>query len=154
MKLITKNKAAYMEYEIMDTYDTGIVLLWHEVKSIKGGHINISDAIVGFDGTTMVVKNMDIPFYEKANLRTVWGNYNAKWPRGLLLTKLERTKIVAKTTKTWLAIVPLQVYIAKNGRIKVTIGVGKLRKKVEKKQVIKERDIKRDMDREIKAFKG
>ena len=101
----------------------------------------------------MVINNMDVPLYEKANIRTV-GAYNAKGRRALLVTKAERTKIVAKTTKTGLAIVPLQVYIAKNGRIKLTIGIGKLRRKVEKKQIIKERDIKRDMDREIKQFKG
>lgn len=153
MKLLTKNKAAYLDYDIVDTYDTGIVLQWHEVKSIKGNNINIKDAIVLLDGGELVINNMDVPLYEKANIRTV-GAYNAKGRRALLVTKLERTKIVAKTTKTGLAIVPLQVYIAKNGRIKLTIGIGKLRRKVEKKQIIKERDIKRDMDREIKQFKS
>lgn len=152
MKLLTKNKAAYLDYDIIDTYETGIILQWHEVKSIKGNNVNIKDAIVFWDGNDLVINNMDVPLYEKANIRTV-GAYNAKGKRALLVSKAERTRIIAKTTKTGLAIVPLQVYIANNGRIKITIGLGKLRRKIEKKQIIKERDIKRDMDREIKNIK-
>lgn len=151
MKLITKNKAAYSEYDIMDTYDAGIVLVWYEVKSIKWSHCNIKDAIVVFQGKEIMIHNMDIPLYERTSPKLVpW--YQPKAPRKLLLNAKEITKIAAKTTKTWLTIVPLEVYIAWNGRIKLKIGIGKLLKKVEKKQNIKERDIKREMDREIKKL--
>lgn len=152
MKLITKNKAAYSDYEILDTYTVGIVLLWHEVKSIKWSHVNIKDAIVLYVWQDLVINNMDIPLYANTAPK-VAGNYEPKGKRILLLNKLERAKIAAKTTKTWLAIVPLEVFIALNGRIKLKIWIGKLLRKVEKKQVIKERDIKREMDREMKNIK-
>lgn len=151
MKLITKNRAAYSEYDIIDTYDAGIVLLWHEVKSIKGSHCNIKDAIITFHGKTLMVNNMDVPLYERTSPKLVpW--YQPKAPRKLLLNSSEITKIAAKTTKTWLVIVPLEVYISLQWRIKLKIGLGKLLKKVEKKQNIKDRDIKRDMEREIKRI--
>ena len=152
MKLITKNKAVYSNYDIVDTYDVGIVLAWHEVKSIKGSHCNIKDAIVVFHGKELEVVHMDIPLYARTSTKLVpW--YLAKAARKLLVTKAERTKIAGKTTKTGLAIMPLEVYIAWNGRIKLKIGIGKLLKKVEKKQNLKEKDIKREMDREIKKFR-
>ncbi len=151
MKLITKNKAAYSDYEITDTYDVGIVLQWHEVKSIKTSHVNIKDAIVVFAGKELIVNNMDVPLYGKTSIKLVpW--YQAKWPRTLLVTKTERAKIASKTTKTGLAIVPLELFIRGNGRITLKIGIGKLLRKIEKKSIIKERDIKREMDREIKRF--
>lgn len=153
MKLITKNKAAYSDYEILDTYTVGVVLLWHEVKSIKWSHVNIKDAIVLFVGGTLVINNMDIPLYENTSPK-IAGNYQAKWRRVLLANKAERAKIAAKTTKSWLAIVPLEVFIALNWRIKLKIGIGKLLRKVEKKQILKEKDIKREMDREMKNIKG
>jgi SsrA-binding protein len=152
MKIITKNKAAYSDYEILDTYSVGIVLLWHEVKSIKWSHVNIKDAIVMVVGREIVINNMDVPLYEKTTSK-VAGNYQPKWRRVLLANTLERAKIVSKTTKTWLAIVPLEVFISLNGRIKLKIGIGKLLRKVEKKQILKEKDIKREMDREMKAFR-
>jgi SsrA-binding protein len=152
MKIITKNKAAYSDYEILDTYSVGIVLLWHEVKSIKWSHVNIKDAIVMVVGREIVINNMDVPLYEKTTSK-VAGNYQAKWRRVLLVNKLERAKIVSKTTKTWLAIVPLEVFISLNGRIKLKIGIGKLLRKVEKKQILKEKDIKREMDREMKGLR-
>lgn len=149
MKLITKNKAAYSDYEILDTYDVWVVLQWHEVKSIKGSHVNIKDAIVTLRDRDLVINNMDIPLYERTSHKLVpW--YEPKWQRILLLTSAERTRIVAKTTKSWLTIVPLEVFIAWNGRIKLKIGIGKLLRKVEKKQILKEKDIKREMDRDIK----
>lgn len=154
MKIITKNKVAYMNYDIIDKYIVGIVLQWHEVKSIKWWHCNIRDAIVTVENRDILINNMDIPLYAKANLRMVWWSYTPKGKRTLLATAIERTKIIAKTTKTGLTIVPLDVFIALNGRIKLTIWVGKLRKKIEKKHIIKERDIKREMDREIKIAKG
>ncbi len=153
MKLITKNKAAYSDYEILDTYTVGIVLLWHEVKSVKWSHVNIKDAIVLYLGQDLVINNMDIPLYENTSPKIAW-NYQAKGRRILLLNKTERAKIAAKTTKTWLAIVPLEVFIALNWRIKLKIGIGKLLRKVEKKQILKEKDIKREMDREMKNIRG
>jgi SsrA-binding protein len=150
MKIITKNKSAFHEYDIQQTYDVGIVLQWHEVKSIKWWYVNIKDAFVTVSERDLVIINMDIPLYKHATLKQIWGNYQAKGKRVLLATAIERTKIVAKTTKSWLAIIPLEVYLTATWRIKLKIGIGKLLKKIEKKQILKERDLKRETDREIK----
>ena len=151
MKLITKNKIAYLDYDILDTYDVWLVLLWHEVKAIKGNHVNIKDAIISMEDKALTIINMDIPLYERTSpLIAPW--YKAKGKRLLLAKKIELAKIVSKTTKTWLSIVPLELYIATNGKIKLKIGIGKLRRKVEKKQVIKEREMKREMTKEIKQY--
>lgn len=154
MKLITKNKAAYLDYEIIDTYTAGIVLLWHEVKSIKGSHVNIKDAIVRWDEATrhLTIRNMDIPLYERTSpLIVPW--YQAKKPRDLLLTIKEITKIVAKTTKTGNSIIPLSVQVNPRGKVVIEIAVAARRRKVEKKQYIKEKEMQREMDRTIKAMR-
>jgi len=142
-----------MMYDIVETYEAGIVLQWHEVKSIKAGNCNIKDAIVVLDQKKLVVVNMDVALYEKTSPRIVW-DYQPKHKRELLVKKAELGKIASKTIKTGLAMIPLQVYITTTGMIKATIWIGKLRKKVEKKSIIKERDIKREMERETKMLKA
>lgn len=154
MRSITKNKHVYSDYDIQQEYDAGIVLAWHEVKSIKTGHVNIKDAIVKIDYDTkdLYITNMDIPLYAKADPeRVVW--YEAKGRRALLVNKKELAKIAASTTKTGLTIVPLEVYENKGRLIKIKIGIGKLRRKVEKKQVLKERDTARLAEKEIKHLR-
>lgn len=95
--------------------------------------------------------NMDIPLYGKTSPVLV-PNYQAKAPRKLLLTKREITKIAAALDKPGMVLLPLEVYIAKGGFIKLKLGLGKLYKKIEKKQILKERDIKKQMDKEIKNY--
>ena len=154
MRSITKNKHVYSDYDIQQEFDAGIVLTWHEVKSVKMQHPNIKDAIVRLDHDTkaLYIINMDIPLYTKTNTESVpW--YEAKWRRKLLVNKKELAKIVASTTKTWLTIVPLEVWESKFRIIKVKIWVGKLRRKVEKKQLLKEKDTARLADKEIKHLR-
>lgn len=95
---------------------------------------------------------MDIPLYAKTNPDSVPG-YEAKGRRKLLVNQKELAKIAAATTKTGLTIIPLQVWENKFRIIKVKIGIGKLRKKVEKKQLLKDRDTARLADKEIKAMR-
>lgn len=151
MKLITKNKRAYFDYQFEKDYQAGIILAWHEVKSIKTSHINIQDAVVKINKQEIWLYNMDIPLYGKTSPVLV-PNYQAKAPRKLLLTKREITKIAAALDKPGMVLLPLEVYIAKGGFIKLKLGLGKLYKKIEKKQILKERDIKKQMDKEIKNY--
>ena len=149
MKILAKNRRAKADYEIVQTYDAGIVLQWHEVKAIKMDHSSIKEAIIKFKWTELYILNMRIPLYSKTHPDSVpW--YKETAERKLLLNKLELNRIYSKVNKTWMTIVPLILFEAKNRRIKLTIGVGKLRRKVEKKQVIKDRDTGRQMDRQIK----
>ncbi len=152
MKSITKNKAAYHDHQIDKTYDVGIVLKWHEVKAIKMSHVNIKDAIVQLTDKELWIINMDVPLYARtAPVLAPW--YQPKWRRKLLITKLELRKIASAFDKSGTILIPLEVYISKRGLIKLTIGVGKLMRKVEKKQILKEKDMKRQMDRDIKSLK-
>lgn len=149
MKLITKNKYAYHDYSIEKEYEAWIVLKGHEVKSVKQSHINIKDAVARIDGWELWIYNVDIPLYEKTSHALVpW--YEPKGKRKLLVTKKELAKISAASDKSGMIVLPLEVFLDKHWRIKIKIGVWKLLRKVEKKQILKERDIKKQMDREIK----
>lgn len=151
MKIISKNKKAYRDYSFEKDYEVGIVLVWHEVKSIKMGQVNIKDAIVRIQNRELWIKNMDIPLYKKTSPVIVhW--YQAKLDRKLLIKKTELAKISALTDKPGNVIIPLDVYINKRWLIKLKIWVWKLMRKIEKKQIIKEKDIKKQMDREMKDY--
>jgi len=149
MKVISTNRRAYHDYEFEKEYDVGIVLKWFEVKSIKSSQLNIKDAIVRVADGELRIYNMDIPLYGKTSPALIPG-YEAKGKRKLLITKKELAKLSAKTDNTGYVIIPLEVFLSKTGLVKIKIWVGRLMRKVEKKQVLKEKDIKRQMDREMK----
>lgn len=149
MKLITKNRHIYHDYAIDKEYEVGIVLRWHEVKSIKWSHVNIKDAFMRIENSELRILNMDIPLYEKTSPILVPG-YQPKGKRKLLINKKELAKISALTDKPGYIIIPLELFITKTWLIKLKIGIGKLMRKVEKKQILKEKDIKKQMDREMK----
>lgn len=151
MKLITKNKRAFLDYEIIETFEAWIVLKWYEVKSIKSSKVNIKDAIVKIIKNEIFITNMDIPLYEKtSHIIAPW--YEQKWTRKLLLKKKEIARLREKTQKTWLTIKPLEIFLTNRWLIKVKIWLGKLRRKIEKKQIIKEREISREANRELRNF--
>jgi len=152
MKIITKNKRAYFDYDIKETIDAGIVLKWYEVKSIKQWRVNITDAIVKIRDGEAWITNMDIPLYEKTNPALVpW--YKPKGERKLLLTKKQIQRLYERTHKTWLILKPLEVFVTKNWKIKIKLWLAKLKKKIEKRQIIKERDMKRQMAKELKSLR-
>lgn len=151
MKVLAKNKRAYADYEFTDTYDAGIVLQWHEVKACKLDHVSIKEAVARFDWTELILANMQIPLYSKTHPNLApW--YVAKRSRKLLLTARELTNIFTKVNKTWMTVVPLELYEDKHRRVKLKVWVGKLKKKHEKKQAIKDRDTARQMDKSIKQL--
>lgn len=152
MYTLYTNKRAYFDYEITQTREAGIVLLWHEVKSLKQRHASLAEAIVKVTGKSLTIVGMQISLYEKTS-PVIAGWYTPKRPRQLLVHKKELAKIAAQTTKTGLTMVLLDVYVTKNHRIKVKIGLGKLRRKVEKKQILKEKDVDRQAKRDIKALR-
>lgn len=150
MKIISSNKRVLHDYEVIEKYTAGLVLKWYEVKSIKGGYVNITNAWVKvrMDGTAWI-ENIDIPLYKKASLAQI-GNYEQKWPRQLLLTKREIRRLAERTHKTGYTLKVIDIFIAHRGYIKITIGLVKLMKKVDKKVILKEKDQIRDADREIR----
>jgi len=147
---IKKNKKAYLDYDIIQEYIFWIKLKWFEVKQIRTWNIDIRNAFCKFDWQELYIHELNIPLYKKT-ASTVVPWYQPKRKRKLLWTKKELRKLLERTTKTWLVIIPLEIW-QNNKFIKIKCGLAKLRKKIEKKQIIKERDIKREMQRTIKKL--
>lgn len=149
MKILTKNRQAYHDYDITDTIEVGIILAWHEVKAIKEGKVNISDAIVRVSGNQLDILNLDIPLYSKTSLRQLW-SYDPRHSRRLLMHRSELTKWIARTHRKAEVMLPLEVRMMKNYRIKILLWLAKRLRKVEKKQILKEKDLGRQMNKQIK----
>ena len=146
MKLVAENKKAYFNYEILEKFEAGIVLLGHEVKSIKSGRINLAGSYVVLRNEEAFLINANIPPYQPKNVPQ---DYNPGRARKLLLKKLEIKYLIGKTQERHLTLVPLKVY-TKKGKIKLEFGVGKGRKKADKRELIKKREIEKEIKRELK----
>lgn len=154
MKIIAKNKRAYFDYDIEQIREAGLILQWHEVKACKLDHCTITEAIIRLDQTerSLTLINMDIPLYSKTQHALAPG-YLPKRPRWLLLNHTELTRIYAKLKQgNGMVLIPLELFEAKNRRLKIKIGLGKIRRKIEKKQILKERDTDKMMRKEIKEY--
>ena len=146
--LLAKNKRARFDYEVTDTLEVGIVLRGHEVKAIKAGQVNLTDAVVLLQDNELWIHHLDIPLYKLASHAvTTW--YEPKWRRKLLLHTRELRKWLGKISRTKQNMIPLDIYMNPRHRIKLTIGLAKRKKKVEKRSALREKDTKRQMDREM-----
>lgn len=146
MANLLENKKAFFDYEILDKFEAGVELIGSEVKSIKAGRGNITGSYVKiFDGEAYVL-GMKIDEYQKNSL----GDENKDRSRKLLLNKSELKKLTKYTDEKGLTIVPLSLYI-KNRWIKLSIGVGRGKKKADKRETIKKRDTDRALRREYSA---
>ena len=148
MNLIQTNKKAYFEYFVEDSYCAGIVLQGCEVKSVKSGHISIVESYITLKNGELFLKNAYIKNYENSNSSLC---PDEKRARKLLLRKEEIEKIRKKTEIKGYTIVPLKVFLQKN-LVKLEIGVCKGKKLYDKRETIKERDIKRSINRELKNY--
>ena len=133
------NRKARYDYEIEDTYEAGIVLTGTEIKSIREGKVNIKDSYAIIRNNEIYLLNTHISTYKEGNIF----NHEEDRTRKLLLHKKEILKLEGYT------LVPLKIYFVKN-KAKVLIGVAKGKKNYNKKETIKERDIKREMERNFK----
>lgn len=141
-----KNKKAYFEYEILESYTAGIQLQGTEIKSIREGKAGLVDAYCQFFEGELYVKNMNIAEYFYANIR----NHEAKRERKLLLQKRELQKLTRKVKETGLTIIPLRLFLNEKGFAKLDIGLAKGKKVYDKRETLKENDSRRDMDRAMK----
>jgi len=149
MKIFSENKKAHYDYEILEKFEAGLVLQGQEVKSIKGGHINLAGSYVVFkqparpgEGEPYLV-GAKIPAYQPKNTPE---DYNPERLRKLLLNKKEINLLIGKSNQKGFSIIPLKIY-EKNGRIKLEFGLAKGKKKYDKKEKIKKRDIEREIQR-------
>lgn len=141
------NKKARFKYEIVETYQAGIVLVGTEIKSIREKRGNIVDAYATFKKGELFVQNFRIEPYLAAS----HFNHDPERTKKLLLQKKEIRKIYSKLKIKGTVLVPLKAYM-KSNRLKVSLGLGRGKKLHDKKNAIKERDIQKDMDREMKNY--
>ena len=144
-----KNKRARFEYEILDTYIAGIVLAGSEIKSIRQGKASIAESFCEFNATgELFVINMTIQEYDHAT----HFNHQPKTERKLLLNKRELRKWHKQVKTSGFTIVPLRVFINDRGLAKMEIALAKGKKLFDKRETIKDRDNKRQLDRVKKSF--
>jgi SsrA-binding protein len=144
--IVIKNKKAFFEYEILDTFIAGIKLAGTEIKSIRGGRANLTDSYCQYEGKELYVKNLHIAEYELGTIN----NHIAKRDRKLLLQRRELQRWQKKVKESGLTIIPLKLFINERGLAKLEIGLCKGKKIYDKRDSIKERDHSRDMDRMMK----
>lgn len=141
METIAENRRARFDYAVSDTYEAGIELLGHEVKSAKAGHFQIAGARVLIRGGEAWLVNSHIPPYQPKNTPA---DYEEDRSRRLLLTKDEVKGLTGALQEKGQALVPLRVYL-KHGFIKLELGLGRAKKKSDKRETLKKRAHEREM---------
>jgi SsrA-binding protein len=144
-RVAISNRRARHEYFILDTFDCGIVLVGSEVKSIRDGRANLSDAYARIDHGEVWLYGMHISPYPFTR-----DNPDPERKRKLLLHRSEIDRLVGKLTEAGLTMVPLKVFF-QNGKAKIELGVARGKRQWDKRQAMAERDAKRDTDRAIRA---
>lgn len=145
-KVLAVNKKANFDYAIEETIEAGIVLKGTEIKSIRKGKVQLRDAFILIRNNEAWISNMHINPYEQGNIH----NHDPVRVRKLLLHKKQIASLAGTMKEQGYSIIPLKMYI-KNGFAKVLIGVGKGKKLYDKRQDLKEKEHKRDMQRAFKA---
>jgi SsrA-binding protein len=144
-RLVAQNRRARFEYEILDTLECGIVLVGSEVKSLRRGEVTLEEAYARIRGNEVWLLGCDIPEYKWSNQL----NHQPRRPRKLLMHKREVKRFAARAGEKGLTLVPLKIYF-KEGRAKVLLGLGKGKQLHDKRQSIKEKSMKRDIDRAMR----
>lgn len=144
-KQIAQNKKAYHDYTILETLEAGIVLQGTEIKSIRNGKINLKDGYVKLKDGEAYLWNVHISPYEQGNIF----NHDPLRSRKLLLHKKQLTKLVGELKTQGTTLIPLKVYL-KDGYAKVLVGLAKGKKQYDKREDLKRKDQKREIDRTLR----
>ena len=142
---VAQNKKAYHDYFVLETYEAGIELFGTEVKSIRGGKVNLKDAWCSIDGGEIFVNGMHVSPYEQGNIF----NRDPMRVRRLLMHKREIMRLLGTTKQQGLTLIPLSIYFL-NGRAKLEIGLCKGKKNYAKREDMAKRAAKRDIERNMK----
>lgn len=146
MKLIANNKKSSYDYFLEDKIEAGLSLVGTEVKSLRSGNCSIKEAYIKIDNNEVFIINMYIKNYEQGNIF----NVDERRPRKLLLNKSEIRKLESKVSAEGYTIVPVQVYFSDTSKVKIEIALGKGKKKYDKRDSIKKKEVNRIIDRTIK----
>jgi len=143
--LVAKNKKAYYEYEILEEFEAGLVLVGTEVKSLREHRITLKESFARFKGRELWLEGCHISPYSHGNLM----NHEPLRSRKLLLHRRELDKLFSKATEKGLTIVPLSLYF-KHGHAKLRIGLGRGKKLYDKRETKRRKQIERDVQAELK----
>ncbi len=144
-KIICKNKKAFHDYFVEETFEAGIVLVGTEVKSLRLGKAQLVDSYAVFKGEELYLLNAHIAPYSHA----ARDNHDATRSRKLLLHKKELLRLLGKVNERGLSLVPLKLYF-KNGKVKAEIGLVKGKKLHDKRETLKKKSMEKDVERELK----
>src|SRR3989338_7448207 len=143
MNDVSVNRKARFDYEILETYEAGLELFGFEVKSFKPGRLNLTGSFAVIKNREAWLLNANIPAYHPQNAPA---DYDPNRSRRLLLHKSEIKELIGKSAQKGLTLVPLKVYTKRN-RVKILLGLGKHKKKTDKREQIKKREAVRDIER-------
>ena len=149
IKIIATNKKAYHNFTLLDKWECGIVLVGPEVKSLRAGYGSFTDAFAHVDTGELFLYNLHINPYEQASFM----NVEPARPRKLLLHKKEIERMIGTLTRKGLTLVPTKIYFNNKGFVKVELALGQGKNLYDKREDIKKRETKREMDRAVKDRK-
>jgi SsrA-binding protein len=147
-KIEIKNKKAHFQYFLLDTFVAGLQLLGTEIKAIREGKANLADAYCVFLNDELFIKNLHIAEYSHGS----YANHEPRRMRKLLLNKRELKKIQGKLKEKGLTIIPVILFVNQKGLAKIEISVAKGKKLFDKRDTIKTKDVKRQLDRIKKNY--
>jgi len=146
VRVLAENKKAYFNYEILEKFEAGVSLIGQEVKSLKTRGVNLAGSYVIIKDSEVFWIGAKISPYQPKNAPP---DYNPERSRKLLLKKSEIQYLIGKAKQKGLTLIPLRVY-TKNGKIKLEFGIAKGRRKFDKRELIRKREIERELKRELK----
>ena len=147
MKIISKNRKAYHDYTIAETIEVGVVLMGDEVKSLRAGLVNLTGSFATVTGGELYLLNCYIGPYSHAYTKS---DEHSRRTRKLLVHRRELTKLVVALSRKGMTLVPLQIYFNEKSRIKIEVGVARHKSAPDRREELRERDIKRETRRELK----
>ena len=148
IKIIADNRKARFDYQIIESYEAGISLKGSEVKSLRAGQCVLKDSYISFKNHEAFLQKAHIPAYKPSS----YNNHNPERLRKLLLHNYELQKIAAAIQEKSLACIPLKIYFYK-GKVKLEIGLAKGKKKHDKRELIKKRDVNRELQKTLRHSK-
>lgn len=146
-KTLIKNKRAFFDFEILEPFTAGIVLLGHEVKSLKMGGGNFTGTYITERGGELYLEKFHIPLYKKSTLE----HYEPERPRKLLVRKAEIVRIASELHTAGVTIVPLECGL-ENGRVKINFALARGKKLYDKRESLKKKDTTRQVQRALKDY--
>ena len=151
MKILGQNRKALFDYEILDKLEAGIVLTGDEVKAIKAGHVSLIGSFATIHNGELYLLNCKVTPYSHAAEKK---EDESTRSRKLLVHRKELSRLVGTISRKGVTLIPLKIYLNERNLIKVELGLGKHKKAAGKKDAIRERDIKRETQRELKKYRS